>query len=244
MKSTLFLASIFLLLITGGRVSAADTWVETYDGLLQKYVTSTGVRYSDWHDDKPDLAALAGVVKAISKEQTSGKSKDEQLAYYINAYNAWILHLILEDYPTKGPGGGGLFGRTKFFKSENLTVAGEKISFSALENDIIRPTFKEPRIHFALNCASTSCPPLHTKVFRAETLDADLTALTKAFINDNPLGVSITGGKAEVSKIFDWYGEDFTGGVLTYLNKYLTNPIPLSTKIDFQDYLWTLNQAR
>ena len=224
-----------------------ETWVDTYDALLQKYVASSGVKYAKWHRDATDRAELKKVIDAISTVSLKGQTRDEKLAFLLNAYNAWILHRILQDYPTKGPGGGGLFGRNSFFKSKNIRIGGATMSFHQLENDVIRPKFREPRIHFALNCASRSCPPLHTRAFRGETLDAVLTGLAKAFINENPNGVIATKGgkKLRVSKIFDWYGEDFPGGVVAYLNQYRgKNRFPAKAKVSFQDYNWALNETK
>ncbi|MGY8690827.1 MAG: DUF547 domain-containing protein [Verrucomicrobiales bacterium] len=254
MKTIIILASTFIATSAIAQEATnaltqdpKSTWVDQYDVLIQKYVTPIGVRYKAWHGNSADKKALAGVISAIGSESLTGKSSDEKLAFYLNSYNAWILHRILQDYPTKGPGGGGFFGRNKFFKAETLRVAGKVTSFHLLENDTIRPTFKEPRIHFALNCASASCPPLHGKAFRGETLDATLDALAKGFVNSNPLGVKSNGSsKVAISKIFDWYEDDFksAGGALAYINKYRTRPFPTGTKVSFQGYQWTLNESR
>ena len=247
MKTFITLAATAIAFSTAGAGAAEPGWVASYDTLLGKYRTASGVKYKAWHAADSDRRALANIVAAIGSESVSGKSEDEKLAFYLNAYNAWILHRILEDYPTSGPGGGGLLGRNKFFKSKGIKVAGKTTSFHALENEIIRKQFDEPRIHFALNCASASCPPLHSKAFRAATLDKTLDSLTKDFVNSNPEGVgSVKGGKVAVSKIFDWYGEDFkpAGGVLAYLNRYRTKKIPEGTRVTFQTYRWTLNAAR
>ena len=222
-------------------------WRSDYDSLLQKYASATGVDYKSWHHSKPDLAKLQSVVEGIGRENLQGQSRDAQLAFYLNAYNAWILHKILESYPTKGPGGGGFIGRTRFFRSRSILVAGQTSSFHLLENDIIRPQFSEPRIHFALNCASRSCPPLHNRAFEEGTLDTTLNHLTKAFINQNPLGIRSAGEKAiEVSEIFKWYRSDFEtkGTVLDYINRFRESRFPAGTQIRYQDYQWTLNQSR
>ena len=84
------------------------TWVDTYDALLQKYVTARGVKYKAWHGAPEDRAALRKVITEISTQNISGMGRDEKLAFYLNAYNAWILHRILQDYPTDGPGGAGI----------------------------------------------------------------------------------------------------------------------------------------
>jgi hypothetical protein len=187
------------------------------------------------------------VVDGIGIEDVSKQSRDAQLAYYLNAYNAWILHKILESYPTNGPGGGGFFGRTRFFRSKSIQVAGQTSSFHLLENDAIRPNFPEPRVHFALNCASKSCPPLHNRAFTAENLDSTLNQLAKDFINKNPLGIHRENSKAiSISKIFDWYEADFekNGSVLSYINRFRDTPFAQDTKIRHQAYQWTLNEAK
>lgn len=230
---------------TEPEVVQPKTWVDDYEALLQKYVTANGVRYKAWHGSKTDLAKLATVVTSISKQSLSGKDREERLAFYLNAYNAWILHRILTDYPTDGPGGGGFFGRNSFFKSDDITVAGNETSFHDLENELIRPKFNEPRIHFALNCASKSCPPLHTKAFRKQTLDATLTSLTTAFVNSRS-GVSLAkdGKKVAISKIFDWYEDDFRGGPVAYINRFRKEKLSTRVKVSYQDYSWNLNEAR
>lgn len=235
------------LILTGTATQAQDAWVDSYDSLLSKYVTSSGVKYESWHANSADMKALDGVVNSIAKQSLSGKSKYEKLAFYLNAYNANILDKILNDYPTDGPGGGGMIGRNKFFKANNIKVAGKTTSFQALENETIRPEFNEPRIHFALNCASASCPPLSTTAFRAATLDATLESLTRSFLNGNPRGVgSVSNGKVAISKIFDWYADDFesAAGALAFINSKRASKLPSGTKITFQDYSWKLNGAR
>lgn len=226
--------------------SNAQEWKESYDGLLKKYVTTNGVGYKEWHASSEDKKALDSIVVAISTQEVGGMSKNEKLAFYLNAYNANILNKILIAFPTDGPGGGGLLGRNRFFKSKSIEVAGKTTSFHALENETIRP-FKEPRIHFALNCASASCPPLHNRSFSDGTLDKTLDALTQNFVNSNPNGVRAAGdGKIAVSKIFNWYKEDFdsAGGVLAFINAHRKEKLPDETKVSFQAYSWKLNAAR
>ncbi len=243
MMKRLILISGFLSLLLP-RLAPAEDWHRTYDGLLQKYVTADGVKYKDWHATPEDRLALNRVIEGIAGADLGGREKSGQLAFYLNAYNAWILHRILEEYPSAGPGGGGFFGRNRFFKAKNLRVAGETTSFHVLENGLIRPLFKEPRIHFALNCASTSCPPLHARAFVGEHLDETLDVLANTFINRNAQAVRINGNAVEVSKIFDWYSDDFEPDVRTYLNRYRTEKLPDAIQITFQKYRWTLNEAR
>ena len=211
-----------------------------YRRLLKQYATPHGVRYAAWHQNQEDLAALDQVVEFYAASQPPSDS-DAALAWYLNAYNAWILHNILEKYPTKGP----LAGSPLFFHGKNLELSGRRMSFDHLEQTIIRKKFDEPRIHFALNCASESCPPLLTRPFAGPTLAEDLQRLTVRFINHNPQGVVPRGNTIKLSKIFDWYAEDFGGrdGLLDYINQYQEQPIDPDKKVEFLDYSWDLNEA-
>lgn len=248
MKSPILFCRIgvFVLLIASVSSSRAENspkWVQTYNGLLGKYVTSSGVKYAAWKSNSADMQAIQQIVDAIAQEKISGLNKKEQLAFYLNAYNAWILHEALEKYPTKSVKD-LLF---TFFTGQRIKVAGEKMSFNHLEKEVIRPKFNEPRIHFALNCASRSCPPLNPEPFRADQLESQLEKLAVAFVNA-PNGVTYNEGQktAAISTIFDWYRDDFkaAGGPVAFINKRRNPPLPNDAKITYQDYDWSLNEAR
>ena len=235
------LASSTLLSLVFSTVSFAADWTGDYARLLKKYVAPNGVRYSQWKGNADDVAALGKVTDAIAVAPASSSRSKEQLAFYINAYNAWILREALEKYPTrsvKDP----LF---TFFTAPRITVAGEKMSFNRLEKEIIRGRFNDPRIHFALNCASQSCPPLRAEPYEGSKLDAQLDAPTKAFAN-SPQGVAVHRKGVAFSKIFDWYKEDFAGagGVVAFINKNRATPLPSGAPVSFQDYDWGLNEAK
>lgn len=218
-------------------------WIDTYGKLLGKYLTSSGVRYADWKADAADLQAIQQVVDGIAREKVSGLRKNEQLAFYINAYNAWILHEALGKYPTQSVKD-LLF---TFFTGKRIQVAGTPMSFNHLEKDIIRPRFGDPRVHFALNCASRSCPALNPEPFRGAKLEAQLDQLATAFVNSTK-GVDYRPAEktAALSAIFDWYKDDFqtAGGVLAFINKRRSEPLPNDTKITYQKYDWSLNEAK
>ena len=232
----------FLLTFTLASAAHAAAWTEDYNRLLGKYVTAHGVKYAAWKANAADMAALGKVVGDIAQEKPEG-SKEEKLAFYFNAYNANILNGVLEKYPTKSVRDiAPLFG---FFTQSRITVSGEKMSFNHLEKDIIHG-FGENRMHFALNCASASCPPLLNHAWTAGNLNADLDKSASAFLNNNKYGVEVTdGGKsAAISKIFDWYAGDFGGagpGVLAFINKYRKPPLAADTKVTIQEYNWSLN---
>ena len=154
--------------------------------------------------------------------------------------NLDMMHAALEKYPTK---------TLKYIclVPGRIKVAGEKMSFNHLEKAIIRERFKETRVHFALNCASKSCPPLSTEPFTGSKLDAHLDRLTRDFIN-SPKGARVSADKKTVnlSKIFDWYKDDFAvaGGAVSFINKYRAKPIPADAKISYQEYNWNLNESK
>ena len=233
------LTSIAALVALGAAAFAAD-WQADYARLLKKYVAPGGVKYAEWKGNAADVKSLQDVVDGIAAAPASTAKSREQLAFHINAYNAWILHEAVEKYPTKSVRD-ALF---TFFLTNRISVAGVKMSFNRLEKDIIRPRFGEPRIHFALNCASRSCPPLRNEPYDAGKLDAQLDEQTSAYVNSE-IGVKPQGDGAALSKIFDWYKEDFGGdaGVLAFLKKYRSGKSDFK-KISYQDYDWGLNETK
>ena len=216
-------------------------WVASYNSLLGKYVTSGGVKYAEWKANAADMQAIQGVVDGIAKENVSG-GKQQQIAFYLNAYNAWILHEALGKYPTSSVKDTFF----SFFTSKRITVAGQQTSFKAFEDNVIRK-LGEPRVHFALNCASRSCPPLNRTAFSADRLDGQLETLAKGYVNSER-GVKFNAAtkSAELSKIFDWYKDDFKGegGTIAFINKRRSTPLPADAKISYQDYDWGLNEAK
>ncbi|MEX1118077.1 MAG: DUF547 domain-containing protein [Terrimicrobiaceae bacterium] len=211
-----------------------------YGDLLQKYATPNGIRYAAWHANPDDLQLLKTVTDFYATTSPP-EDREAALAWHLNAYNAGILAEILKKYPTKGP----LDGEPHFFEKDRIVVSGKLMSFNHLEQKLIRPAFNEPRIHFALNCASESCPPLFPKPFTVDSLEADLERLTRAFIDDNPQGVDSSGRRPKISKLFDWYAGDFGGkkNLLVYVNRYRRTPIPVAEPFDFLEYSWKLNSA-
>jgi hypothetical protein len=231
------------LCVVCAATSQAQNWTETYNRLLGKYVTSGGVKYAEWKSNAADLQAIQTVVDGIAKENVSAMEKKQQLAFYINAYNAWILHEALGKYPTKSVKDTFF----TFFTGKRIKVAGQDTSFNALEKETIRSKFSEPRVHFALNCASRSCPPLNREAFSAGKLEEQFEKLAKGYVNsEKGVNYSAATKTAEISKIFDWYKDDFKGegGALAFINKRRATPIPNDAKISYQDYNWSLNEAK
>ncbi len=159
----------------------------------------------------------------------------ELLAYYINLYNARTAYLILEHYPVES-----IKDIKGAWTKEIVRIGDKKLSLSALEHSILRK-MNEPRIHFAINCASASCPKLLNEAFRPDRLEQQLERVTREFIND-PKHNRITEDTAELSKIFQWYRRDFKEGDLkAYINTYARTPVPEKARIRYRKYDWSLN---
>ncbi len=204
-----------------------------FDALLKKYVSNSGkVNYAGI---KSEEAILDGYLKTLSTTSLTGKSKDEKLAFWINAYNAFTIKKIVKNYPlgsiTDLDGG-------KPWDTKGIKIDGQNLSLNNIENDIIRPKYKEPRIHFAVNCAAKSCPPLLNEAWTADNLERNLEKQTRAFINS--AHNTITPGKLTLSKIFEWYGEDF-GNLESYIRKYASSTVTKGASIEFGEYDWSLN---
>ncbi len=207
-----------------------------FNTLLGKYVNSSGnVNYGALKKDEAKLDAY--IEELSTNSPKSDWSRKESMAFWINAYNANTLKLILKNYPVKSITDldGGKPWDVKWIK-----IGGKTYSLNNIEHDIIRPRYKDARIHFAVNCAAASCPPLPNKAFTAANLNSLLASRTRSFIRNGNYN-TITEGNVKVSKIFDWYGEDF-GDLRQYLNKYATIEIPEGAEIGFEEYDWALNK--
>ncbi len=244
MKTFIFISLAFLSL-------ALSQTVSNYDRLLKTYVSDMGfVDYEAWKENPGDLLSLQGFVDDMAAYDTSNLSGAKQLAFWINAYNALALHEVLERYPvdTIRPDFLGIPERS-FFAEEEHIVGGENYSLDQIENDVIRK-LGEPRIHFAINCASYSCPKLRSEVYTASKLDEQLKDQAMMFINDPMRNQFDTAtSMAKLSKIFDWFKADFdaVGGVAVYMAQFAKGEAlevlqSNSIKIEYLPYDWKLNR--
>ena len=227
----------------GSAVAARAEWQEDLSMMLQRHVKNGGIDYTGWAADRVDVELLWDVTGSIAMEAPSG-TRNQRLAWYLNAYNALAVQKMLSTYPG---GGAPESWWQSFFSTRDLVVAGERVSLEQLEHTIIAPTFKDPRIHFALNRASAGCGPVLNRAFAAATLNADLTAITRAFLSENPNGVRVSsdGKSAEVSPLFHWFQDEFDrGDVRGYINRYRAEPLQPETIISFLAYNWERNESR
>ncbi|WP_173021360.1 DUF547 domain-containing protein [Lewinella sp. W8] len=206
-----------------------------WNALLKQYVSTSGdVNYARLKNQEAALDAYLATLAEATPDKDWGRNAS--MAYWINAYNAFTVKRILDNWPVKSimdlDGG-------KTWDVKWIDLDGKTYSLNQIEHEILRPKYGDPRIHFAVNCAAASCPPLANRAFTASNLNGMLESLTRKFINNGRYN-QIEAGAVKVSKIFDWYGSDF-GDLRTYLNKYLDDPIAESTEIQFRDYDWSLN---
>jgi len=219
---------------------------ELWDTLVKTHVSEAGV--VDYDGILRDSSKLQNYLDLLSSAHPNDKnwSRNERLAYWLNAYNAFTVKLILDNYPVesiKDIKSGIPFVNTvwdiKFIKIEDA-----EYDLNNIEHGIIRPRFKEPRIHFAANCAAISCPRLRNEAYTAERIDEQLDDQARYFLRNKGKN-NITSDRAQISKILKWYGGDFDeyGGVRKFVNDYGPAKFPESVELEYLDYLWPLNNA-
>lgn len=230
-----------------------------FDDLLRRYVKAqpdgvNRVDYAAWKANAGDLAKLRKYIADMAALVPSRMPRDEAFAYWSNLYNAITLQVVLERFPVKSIREirSDSFIDPKAYlgpwRTKRATVEGKPLSLDDIEHETLRPTFKDPRVHYAVNCASFGCPNLPLKAWNAATLDADLDDAAKAFIN-HPRGVTVlSSGKLKVSSIYKWFRDDFgadDAAVIKHLRKYagpaLTAALAKATEIGEDQYDWSLN---
>ena len=230
-----------------------------WDAFLAEYAAErdgmTVLRYGDVTPE--DHAALKAYIAALEGQEPGRMSVDATLAYWFNLYNAAIVDLALDHYPLKSirSVGGRLLPPRGPWKRDVVTVGGEDLSFDDIEHGKVRGAFREPRVHYAFNCASLGCPDLKASAWREETLDADLDAAARRFVA-HPRGISVDeDGEIDASSIYKWFQEDFGGteaGVLRHVARYaeggkkaaIERALSRGEGIDDYRYDWDLNEPR
>jgi len=218
-----------------------------WDSLLQKHVTEAGlVDYKGFLQDSARLQRYLGLLSSHHPNEKHW-SRNERLAYWINAYNAFTVQLILEHYPIesiKDIKNGIPFVNTvwdiKFIEIEQRTY-----DLNNIEHGIIRSKFEESRIHFAVNCASISCPNLQRFAYTANKLDQQLTVAARSFLADDSKN-KIAEDRVVLSKLFTWYGGDFkteSSSIIEYINQYAPVEVNADAEITYMDYNWQLNDT-
>ncbi len=221
---------------------------DLFNQVLQEYVDMGKVDYVKLKANPEKLETYLDLL-AVAKPREM--SYNAQLAFWINTYNALVIKGVIDHYPTKSVRKvkwfSGFFSRLKF------QVAGETYSLNQIEHDIIRSEFVDPRVHFALVCASKSCPSLENVVYLPETIEEQLDAVTLKFVTDSDkVRLDREGRRVYLSKIFKWYAEDFTEGyegVADFLADYLPSEdgefvLAKDVAFHYLAYDWTLNDIK
>jgi hypothetical protein len=235
--------------------AAAAGSLSAWDNLLAKYVRAGSdglnrVDYAGWRANAADMTALNGVVTAFAAMPISTLPRPEQFCVWANLYNALTIQVVLARYPVRsirdiksspialGP-----------WKDKRITVQGARLSLDDIEHNILRKQWREPRVHYAVNCASIGCPNLGRRGWRSESLEAELTAAARAFIN-SPRGVRVArAGQIRVSSIYQWFKVDFgntDAGILAHLRQYAAPALATQlagARIVGNDYDWSINAA-
>ncbi|MEQ6121152.1 DUF547 domain-containing protein [Reichenbachiella sp. MALMAid0571] len=222
---------------------------EIFDKLLGKYVDKEGnVNYKGFLDEKSKLELYLKVLNENPPDVATWP-QDDQIAFWINAYNAFTLKLIIDNYPIKSIKDIGSKLQIPFVNTpwdiKFIKIGGEEYDLNNIEHNILRKTFDEPRIHFAIVCASFSCPKLRPEAYTGEKLDAQLTQQAKSFLADtNKNQITETGIK--ISKIFSWFKGDFTKNetLIDFLNKYAPVMITPDADVSYLKYDWSLNEQK
>jgi hypothetical protein len=212
---------------------------EQWDTLLKKYVSENGeVNYRGLKSEQSKLNAYLEMLSSNPPAEES--RREDEMVYWINAYNAFTVRLILNNYPLKSIRD---VKNGKPWDDPFITLGGKKYSLNNIEHDVLRKKFGDPRIHFAINCASRSCPKLVNRAFTADQLETQLDNAARSFINDSSKN-KITASDATISEIFKWYKDDFTkhGTLIDYLNTFSSVKISSNASIRYLNYDWSLNE--
>ena len=247
--TTTIISLVFLLIGVHQPAVGAAFDHSKFDQVLKSYVDDQGrVDYNGISQDQ----SFKAYMQALKTARVDSMSRDEQLAFWINAYNAVTIDKVTKWKPKKSvretfvP---GVWTGTKFFTTREHIVAGKNVSQDDIEHEILRKQLKEPRIHFAIVCASSSCPPLPQFAYTAENVQVKLEEETRKYINsERGTQIDSANNVLHISKLFDWFAGDFeyaSGSVLEFVRQYLDEEgrafLDKKPAIKYLHYDWALN---
>lgn len=250
MKYITVLLSLFVLLscntVQSSAVEGEPVSHELFDQLLHKYVSADGfVDYKGFQSERSTLKKYLDLLQSTAPGKSW--SKNEEIAYWINVYNAFTIELVLQHYPVESIKDIGSSIQIPFVNTpwdiKFIEIGGETYDLNNVEHGILRKKWKEPRVHFAINCASYSCPVLREEAYTADKLEEQLDDQARRFINDD-FRNDISKKEAKLSKIFDWFGGDFKAvlPLKDFINQYADVKITADTDITYKEYDWRLNE--
>jgi hypothetical protein len=245
MKKYLLIVSLLISLISVQAQHKISH--QTFDSLLKKYVTTSGkVNYKAFKEDSASLNVYLDQLANNPPGKTW--TREEQIAYWINAYNAFTIKLIIKYYPIKSIKDIGSSIQIPFVNTpwdlKFIRIGSKMMDLNHIEHGILRKEFNDPRVHMALVCASKSCPILLNEAYTSEKLEEQLIRQTKAFLTDT-FRNKISPDRPQLSMIFNWYGTDFSKNgesVTSFVNAFSPVKIKSGAKISYLEYDWGLNE--
>jgi hypothetical protein len=230
--------------------SAFDHNYSQWNALLQKYVTSTNggvttsVQYSELVTNTVQLNEVLQSLSKVTQSEFDSWSQQQQIAFLVNAYNAFTWKLIVDHHPVTSIKKIG--GWRNQWKMDFFELLGKPRNLDWIEHSVLRKKYKEPRIHFALNCASISCPPLRQQAYTAQNLEEQFQNQTILFLrNPQETKIDVQNKTIKVSKLFDWFAKDFgenTQEVIAWISQYLPTTVSIKDfELQYTNYDWNLN---
>ncbi len=259
MRKAYLAVKVLILIVMHSIESAAQQGTtfdhSKFDTLLKTYVQNDKVNYAALKQDK----RLDEYLQQLSEADPEAlPTREEKIAFWINAYNAYTLKLVVDNYPIKSITDLSVLGYLSLpfdspWKRKFCKVGGKTYSLDEIEHDILRGKFGEEQIHFAVNCASESCPVLRSEAYTGAKLGTQLREQAEAFLRDSTRNhIKLEGNTLYLSKIFEWYRSDFEskkGSLLKYIAQFLSGEERERLEkgnitIKFLDYNWNLNEAK
>ena len=234
MRLKLYILVVFVFSISV--LNAQDIDHSLWTKILQEHVSDNGnVNYKSIKANKIELDHFLHQLSENSPKDTW--SRNELLAYWINAYNAFTIKLIIDNYPINS-----IKDIKKPWDKKFIKINNKLVSLNYIEHEVLRK-MNEPRIHFAIVCASISCPKLLNKAYESSILERQLTTATKSFLTDTSKN-SISKNEVQISKIFKWFDKDFkqNGTLIEFLNNFSDVTILKNAKMSYKNYNWDLNE--
>jgi len=232
---------IFLTLLLSGFAAKAQSISEINQKIDQFLTDHVEDGLVDYNEIAQSDTLLDGIVFAISKVELNSESSESEKAFLINAYNVLAIKQVINKFPIDSPQDDPTFFTENIFKIGNSTL-----SLNKLEKKVIFKKYPDPRLHFALICAAKGCPKLASSAYTHQNLDEQLDSQTRKSLNNSHiLRYDQSSESLILSKIFEWYREDFgknKSDIINFLNQYYSSSISMQSSIEFSAYDWSLNQ--
>lgn len=228
---------LYILFFFSPFICLSQSIFDDFDKFLKDHAVFGAVDYSAIKQNPTDLNQIINKISSHSLEDVTEESKK---AFYINAYNILVIYQVVQNYPIKSP-----MDVEGFFKVNTFTIAGEDLTLDEIEFNRLLKDNLDPRIHFALACAAKGCPYLYENAYFPEKIEEQLNFRAKQITRlSNYVYVDVDKKYVEVSKIFEWYQDQFLSVAETligYINMYRDDKIPASYTVKYRDYDWSLN---